>query len=183
MTFENNERFSGSYALLKVRDRQERLKVIQTIADFRQVISADAVDGEYDIVLLIRELPGASIDQFVRNTIHSIDKVDSVEVCHVELTVDGVGDSDNKSAKSAKSYAECFLFLETDRQHFEDIFSAISVLGAVTSCEVASGQFSLVLRMEAATFDTLEKIINERIRPLPGVLRAKESRIIKLAGV
>lgn len=183
MTFENYERLTGSYALLKVRDRQERLEVMQSIAGLEQVLTLDAVDGEYDIVLLIKELPGASIDQFVTNTIQSVNGVNSVEVCHVELTVDGVADEVDESSKSAKSYAECFLFLETDRQHFEDIFSAISVLSSVTSCEVASGQFSLVLRMEGTSFDALDKIINDKIRPLPGVLRAKESRIIKLAGV
>lgn len=182
MTFGYNVRHSGSYALLKVRDHQERLGVIEAIAGLEQVLSSYAVDGEYDIVLLIKELPDASIDQFVRNTIQKLECVDAVEVCHVELTVDGATDGIESQNKSAKSYAECFLFLETDRQNFEDIFGAISVLNAVTSCEVASGHFSLVLRMEAASFDALEKIINDKIRPLPGVLRAKESRIIKLAG-
>ncbi len=182
MNLENNERPTGSYALLKVHNRQDRLGVMQAIAGFAQILSSDAVDGDYDIILLIKELPGATIEQFVNNTIRNLDGVKDIEICHVELTVDGAGDRKEQSVKSANSSAECYLFLETDRRHFEDIFGTLSVLGSVTSCEVASGQFSLVLRIESGSFDSLDKIINDRIRPLPGVLRAKENRIIKLAG-
>lgn len=186
MTSNNNERPSGSYALLKVRDRQNRLNVMQAVANIEQVIASSAVDGDYDIVLLIRELPGASIDQFVTNTIRNLDGIQDVEICHVELTVDGDSETEsgngNQTEKPAKPRAESYLFLETDHRHFEDIFSTLSVLSAVTSCEVASGQFSLVLRLEADNFDSVDKIINDKIRPLPGVLRAKESRIINLAG-
>jgi len=182
MNFDNNERPTGSYALLKVHNRQDRLGVIQAIAGFDQVLSSVAVDGDYDIILLIRDLPGTNIEQFVNNTIRNLDGIKDVDICHVELAVDGTNDGSEQAAKSTNSSAECYLFLETDRRHFEDIFSTLSVLGSVTSCEVASGQFSLVLRIEANNFDSLDKIINDRIRPLPGVLRAKENRIIKLAG-
>lgn len=182
MDFDTNERPTGSYALLKVHNRQDRLEVMQALAGFDQVLASDAVDGDYDIILLIRDLPGANIDQFVSNTIRILKGVKEVDICHVELAVEGANDGNEQSAKSIKPSAECYLFLETDRRHFEDIFSTLSVLGSVTSCEVASGQFSLVLRIEATSFDSLDKLINDRIRPLPGVLRAKENRIIKLAG-
>lgn len=180
----NDEKLSGSYALVSVHDREARTSVMQAVANIEQVISSNAVDGDYDIVLMIRELPGAGIERFVANKIKVLKGVKSVDICRVELTVDGGASSPETdiSRNSVNSNAECFLFLETDKHHFEDVFSSLSVLNSVTSCEVASGQFSLVLRLEAGSFDTLEKIINEKIRPLPGVLRAKESRIIKLSG-
>ncbi|MGB5107449.1 MAG: Lrp/AsnC ligand binding domain-containing protein [Candidatus Zixiibacteriota bacterium] len=180
-----DEKLAGSYALVSVHDREQRVGVMQTIAEIGQVISSSAVDGDYDIVLMIKELPGAGIEKFISNKIRTLKGVKAVEICRVELAVGGVGSSiqDGDSGKSDSSSAECYLFLETDKRHFEDIFSSLSVLSSVTSCEVASGQFSLVLRLEAGSFDTLEKIINEKIRPLPGVLRAKESRIIKLSGL
>lgn len=182
----NDERLSGSYALLTVHDRDNRLEVMKTIAGIEQIISASAVDGDFDLVLQIRELPGAGIDKFVSNKIKTLPGVKSVEVCRVELAI-GVDQmprpvGENSEAKSANSHAECFLFLETDKRNFEDIFSRLSVLQSVSSCEVASGQFSLVLRLAAENFDYLDKVINEKIRPLPGVLRAKESRILKLTG-
>lgn len=184
MSPSNDERLSGSYALLTVHDRDNRLEVMKTIAGIEQIISASAVDGDFDLVLQIRELPGAGIDKFVSNKIKTLPGVKSVEVCRVELAfgVDQLPKSieGNRTAKSVNSHAECFLFLETDKRNFEDIFSRLSVLQSVSSCEVASGTFSLVLRLAAENFDLLDKVINEKIRPLPGVLRAKESRILKL---
>ena len=186
MDLTNEERLSGSYALLTVHDRNNRLEVLQAITGIEQVISASAVDGDFDLVLQIKELPGAGIDKFVSNKIKSLHGVKSVEVCRVELAL-GVdqlsrpADQETKS-KSANLRAECFLFLETDKRNFEDIFGRLSVLQSVSSCEVASGEFSLVLRLSAENFDQLDRVINEQIRPLPGVLRAKESRILKLTG-
>jgi DNA-binding Lrp family transcriptional regulator len=181
----NDERLSGSYALVTVHDREDRVGVMNAIAGIEQILSSCAVDGDYDIVLHIRELPGAGIDRFVSNKIRTVHGVKAVEVCRVELACEANEQpplSDANTPKTANTHAECYLFLETDKGHFEDIFSKLSVLQSVTCCEVASGQFSLVLRLEASSFDNLDKIINEKIRPLPGVLRAKESRIIKLAG-
>jgi DNA-binding Lrp family transcriptional regulator len=186
MSPSNEERLSGSYALLTVHDRNNRLEVIQAVTGIEQVISASAVDGDFDLVLQIRELPGAGIDKFVSNKIKTLKGVKSVEVCRVELDC-GVEQlprslEDSDKAKSANLLAECFLFLETDKRNFEDIFSRLSVLQSVSSCEVASGEFSLVLRLAADNFDLLDKVIKEKILPLPGVLRAKESRILKLTG-
>ncbi len=185
MSPSNDERLSGSYALVTVHNREDRVGVIQAVEGIEQVISSCAVDGDYDIVLQIRELPGAGIDRFVSNKIRTLNGVKAIEVCRVELACESnvpQMTTNDTTAKSANPSAECYVFLETDKRHFEEIFAVLSVLKSVTCCEVASGQFSLVLRLEASSFDSLEKIINEKIRPLPGVLRAKESRIIKLAG-
>ena len=178
------ERPSGSYALVTVHDRDKRVEVMQAVTVFEQVINTSAVDGDYDIVMLVKELPGAGIDEFVKSRIRTLEGVKGVEICHVELTVDLVKTdiSDGNSGFLAGSVAQSYLFLETDKSHFEDIFGSLSVLSSVSSCEVASGQYSLVLRLEAGSFNTITKIVNENIRPLPGVLRAKESRIIKLTG-
>ena len=178
------ERPSGSYALVTVHDRDKRVEVMQAVTVFEQVINTSAVDGDYDIVMLIKELPGVGIDEFVKSRIETLQGIKGVEICHVELTVDVAksDNSDGKSGNSSGSSAQSYLFLETDKRHFEDVFSSLSVLSSVSSCEVASGQYSLVLRLEAGSFNTITKIVNENIRPLPGVLRAKESRIIKLTG-
>lgn len=178
------ERPSGSYALVTVHDRDKRVEVMQAVTVFEQVINTSAVDGDYDIVILIKELPGVGIDEFVKSRIKTLQGIKGVEICHVELTVDVAksDNSDGKSGYSSGSSAQSYLFLETDKRHFEDVFSSLSVLSSVSSCEVASGQYSLVLRLEAGSFNTITKIVNENIRPLPGVLRAKESRIIKLTG-
>jgi hypothetical protein len=50
----------------------------------------------------------------------------------------------------------------------------------VVACDISRGKYPLVVILKAAGFDLIRKIIAEKIRPLQGVLRVKQSRIIKL---
>jgi hypothetical protein len=56
----------------------------------------------------------------------------------------------------------------------------LKALDSTVACDISRGKYPLVVLLRAAGFDLIRKIIAEKIRPLPGVLRVKQNRIIKL---
>jgi DNA-binding Lrp family transcriptional regulator len=78
--------------------------------------------------------------------------------------------------KSASSY----VFLEIEKEKLETIYPTLYVNEQVVSCDCAKGKYDIVLLMQGASFADIDRNIQNKIKPLDGVLRIKESPIIKL---
>jgi hypothetical protein len=79
-------------------------------------------------------------------------------------------------SKSASSY----VFLEIEKDKLESIFPTLYMNDQVVSCDYIKGKYDIVLLMQGTSFAEIDRNIQNKIKPLAGVLRIKESPIIKL---
>lgn len=189
MVAKNAKTVTGSYALITIGDHEKRLDAIKRLCPLQEVIRCDAVDGDYSLVLLMHGASSDDVEGFVDEKVRSLDGVEDVDICEVELVVDhdDKGDTDDSSdglaeetsRSDAEGGVESYAFVEVDKDLFEDVFQSIDSLESVASSEVARGTYSLVVRLRDADFDRINQLIDSKIRPLEGVLRVRQSRIIK----
>lgn len=181
---------TGSYALVKIADRNQLVTLYHHLLIQPHVVSCKAVEGEYDLILLVHTNSAPAIENFVAERIRVLKGVDRVDICEVELSfrkkppvAKTMPDepATDKPADKEPVLAESYLFLEVAQPRFEEVFRRLSSLPQVISCEVARGPYSLLLQLQAERFDLLDKLVEEKIRPLPGVLRVRQCRVIEPA--
>lgn len=174
------------YALVKIGDRDKLVPTMDKLYLNDHVLYCDAVDGDYDLILLLQGASDAELDAFVTNEIRSINGVTKTEACVIMKP--GASDVKNVTSVDATTGSErydaslvhSYLFVEIEKAHFPEVHNKLAALECVTECDATRGRFDLVLLIRAAGFDLIRKVITEKIRPLPGVLRVKQSRIIRM---
>jgi DNA-binding Lrp family transcriptional regulator len=174
---------TGSYALITIGDHEKRMAAIGRLCPMTEVIRCDAVDGDYSLILLMRGAASDEVADFVDSKVRTIDGVEGVDICEVELVVEHDGQNlqpaEGISAADAPAAAESYAFLEIDKDCFEEVFEQIDALESVVASEVARGPYSLVVRLCGSEFDQLDRVVDNKLRALDGVLRVRQSRIIK----
>jgi DNA-binding Lrp family transcriptional regulator len=186
---EKNENGSAvcSYALVKIGDREKLVPAVEKLYLNDHVLFCDAVDGDYDLVLLVQGNSDKELDQFITSQIKGFNGVHAVETCRLETSPAAIIESaseisgeDNTPERYDGSKAQSYLFVEADQEHLAEVQRQLRELPSVVTCDIAHGKYPMVALLKAAGFDLIRKIIAEKIRTLPGVLRVKQSHIIKL---
>ncbi len=177
MTQSHDERLTPALLMVKVISHDARPEVVKRLMATEHVTQCDAVDGDCDIIATIEPLPGAGLERFVSNRVKAVPDVSGCEVCLVDSLADSRTGDD-----STDSTAETIVFVESSPDRFEPIFQTLTVLSATSSCQIAQPPYSFVIRLKGTNFAFLDKVLNEKILPLPGVLRARQHRLLKLTG-
>jgi DNA-binding Lrp family transcriptional regulator len=124
--------------------------------------------GVKDICFMPVESP--LLPESVNNIIGTVDKALGREKGNPEAV------NNANFSKSASSY----VFLEIEKEKLENIYPTLYVNEQVVSCDCAKGKYDIVLLMQGTSFTEIDRNIQNKIKPLDGVLRIKESPIIKL---
>jgi DNA-binding Lrp family transcriptional regulator len=176
-----------SYVLVKIGDREKLVPAVEKLYINEQVLFCDAVDGDYDLVLLVQGDTDRDLDRFITKEIKGLTGVHAVETCRLKTPPAVITESasansgeDNPTGRYDGSKAQSYLFVETIEEHLPQVERELKALDSVVACDISRGKYPLVVILRAAGFDLIRKIIAEKIRPLQGVLRVKQSRIIKL---
>jgi len=176
-----------SYALVKIGDRERLVPAVEKLYLNEHVLFCDAVDGDYDLVLLLQGANDAELERFVTKEIKGLNGVLSVETCRLDTPPAAIMQSasessgeDNPAGRYDGQKAQSYLFVEAVEDHLMAVENELKTLDYTVACDRSKGKYPMVVLLRAAGFDQIRKIIAEKIRPLPGVLRVKQSRIIKL---
>ncbi len=187
----------SAYVLLNFSESANLTDAYQEMYFMDHVLYCDAIKGDFDMALLlqadnlgelhhmvddkIKKLPGVKdicfmpvetplLPESVSNIIGTVDKALGREKGNPETV------SNANFWKSASSY----VFLEIEKEKLETIYPTLYVNEQVVSCDCAKGKYDIVLLMQGTSFAEIDRNIQNKIKPLDGVLRIKESPIIKL---
>jgi DNA-binding Lrp family transcriptional regulator len=184
---ERNDTVNAVCSYVKVGDREKLVPTVEKLYLNEHVLFCDAVDGDYDLVLLVQGGTDHDLEGFISREIEGISGVHAVESCRLDTLPSIITErasassgEDNPTGRYDGSKAQSYLFIETVKEQLSEVERELSALDSVVACDVARGKYPLVVLIRAAGFDLIRKIIAEKIRPLSGVLRVKQSRIIRL---
>ena len=159
---------TGAYVLVKFEDPERLMPAVEELDSLSDIVKWDAVDGHFDLVLKLKQIGSQAIEQ-----IKKLGGFTELASCELQ------SDNENKMTLSP-DYSYSYVFIETQRYQQKAVQSSLEKMDAVAFCSPASGACDLVAVVQGENFDNITRTINNDIRPLDGVLRLKQDRIIFL---
>ena len=176
MTTQNEEQVAPALLLVKSKHPTQRPDLLQSLAELEHVMHCEAVDGEFDIIANINPLPQVGLERFIEKKVSVIPAVERVSLIRVDTLPTDLKNPDTQNA------AEVVALVEIEPARFEPVFQAVSLLSATSLCQIADSRDMLVVRLRGTNFGFIERVVEEKIRPLQGVLRTRAHQVIKLSG-
>ncbi len=187
----------SAYVLMNFAKSADLSEAYQELYFMDNVLYCDAIKGDYDLALLLQAGKMSDIHAVVDSKIKKLPGVKEIVFLPVdppqlsESVADIIGTFDKalgrdkespeavNNANFAKS-ASSYVFLEIEKEKLETIYPTLYINEQVVSCDYIKGKFDIVLLMQGASFAEIDRNILAKIKPLEGVLRIKETPIIKL---
>lgn len=176
-----------SYVMVKIGDREKLVPTVEELYLDEHVLFCDAVDGDYDLVLLVQGKTDPDLEDFISREIKGLSGIHAIETCRLDTPAMVITErasassgEDNPTGRYDGSKAQSYLFIETVKERLTEVERELNAFDSVVACDIARGKYPLVVLIRAAGFDLIRKIIAEKIRPLPGIIRVKQNRIIRL---
>ncbi|RKX20733.1 MAG: hypothetical protein DRP35_05565 [Candidatus Zixiibacteriota bacterium] len=159
---------AGSYLLVRFENRQKLLEAIDLLKKFNQIKNWNAVDGFFSLVL--------KINDDVKPVIDALTKFDSsFNYSQCDLI-----SNENKKIELSQELSSSFLFVETDKNFKDAIADSLDKMDSVAYTDKTNGSYDLIVIINNENFDQIDRVIEEKIKPLDGILRFKQARIIAL---
>lgn len=154
-----------TYLFARFADRQKLTGVDEVLNSLSSVARWDAVDGYFGLAV-----------RFTGQPENDIEKVRALE--GLTEAVQSPVLAEKTAGAVDPELCQAYVLVEGDQKKIDSVQADIDGYNEVLNCARTQGQYSLVLVLQAATFDEIDDIIDDRISTLDGVLRLKEARII-----
>ncbi len=158
---------TGALLLARLSDPETLVPAAEFLEHSDIVECWNAVDGHVDLVAKLRESPTDLLAQ-----IQGLGGEQDLDV--IELTAESGALFCNPAICSS------FVFLEVERDKCSAILNRIAGLTQVPFRSSRLGSDEIVALVTGSTFQAIDRVIADEIRPLDGVLRLKQDRVINL---
>ena len=186
-------RTQSAYLLIKADAKSDIFELYRELYYMEGVLYCDATKGEHDVVLLIQGESGQELENVVQRvkSVTGVAEVDDLRVAQPlldentrglidmaedALSKDGVSVRDRDLGNRVSSY----VLVEVEKEKVETLYPWLRLSENVVYCDYTEGSFNMVLLVYGSYFDEIDRLIQEKIAPLEGVLRVKEFPIINM---
>jgi CheY-like chemotaxis protein len=184
----------SAYAMIKVKDGGDMLSVFNKLYFMDNVLYCDAVRNSFDIVLLLNAATPAELDHIIQTKIKTLADIDEVVYCPVakpklETGIqDFINDYERQNSMSPQgnkpkrvpSSLSAYVLIEVEKSRFNEIYPRLYFLDNVVSCDTTKGKYDLILLIQSATFNELERVVREKIGSIDGIVRTKVLNVMNL---
>ena len=154
---------TGALLLARLSDPENLVPAAEVLEHSDIVECWNAVDGHVDLVAKLSAPPAKLLEQ-----IRSLGGVQDLDV--IELT--------DESGKFLCNPALCysFVFLEVEQGKLAFVRGRLATMDQVPFCSSKLDSNEIIAAVNGNTFQSIDRTINEQIRPIDGVLRLKQAR-------
>lgn len=185
----------ASYVLIKIDKEADFFTLYKKLYFMENVLYCDATRGDIDIFLLIQSDTAEQCQLIYENEIKNLEgiKESSFMLVGVPILNDNIKDIINTAGiamfddipnmskvRDNKKSVCSYVLVDIDREKLETIFPILKLTENVLYCDFISGKYSLVLMVYGTQFSEIDKIIENKIINLDGVLKVKEYPIINI---
>ncbi|MBN2532890.1 MAG: Lrp/AsnC ligand binding domain-containing protein [Spirochaetales bacterium] len=185
----------SAYILLSLKEDADMLSLYRELYYMDNIIYCDATRGEYDIMLLVQARDYEELKEIYKKRIISLEGIEKAEYLEIKMPLmDESMKRIIKDAESALSAGETgflrqrdfkkhvcsYVLIEMEKEKMEDLYPALRLNENVVYCDCLSGRYDLILFVHGTDFTRIERIINEKIRTMDGILRIKECPVVNL---
>jgi DNA-binding Lrp family transcriptional regulator len=184
----------SAYAMIKVKEGGDVLSVFNKLYFMDNVLYCDAVRNSYDIVLLLNAATPAELDHIIQTKIKTLPEVDEVVYCPIakpklESSIqDFINDYEKQNSLSPQGNKpkrvpyplSAYVLIEVEKSRFNEIYPRLYFLDNVVSCDTTKGKYDLILLIQSATFNEMERLVREKIGSIDGIVRTKLLNVMNL---
>jgi CheY-like chemotaxis protein len=184
----------SAYAMIKVKEGGDVLGVFNKLYFMDNVLYCDAVRNSYDIVLLLNAATPAELDHIIQTKIKTLAGIEEVVYCPVAKPKLETGIQDfindyerqkNLSPQGNKPKRvpyplSAYVLIEVEKARFNEIYPKLYFLDNVVSCDTTKGKYDLILLIQSATFNEMERLVREKIGSIDGIVRTRLLNIMNL---
>lgn len=157
----------GALLLARLSDPEHLVPAADVLEHSDIVECWNAVDGHIDLVAKLTAPPAALLEQM-----RSLADAENLHV--VELS------DESGTMLCDPASCSCFAFLEVEQEKLASIRERLATIKEVAFCSSKKDSSEIIAAVSGSSFQSVERIIEEQIRPIDGVLRLKKDRVINL---
>lgn len=186
---------SSAYVMIKLNDDIDYYDTYRKLFFMENIVYCDATKGDYDILLLIQDTSEERCIEFYKNKIKTLSFIESSEYCLVATPL--LDDATNEILNSAeaafsnenkyfnkKGYSKngvsSYVFIKADKEKIETLYPILQLNKNIINCDYTTGSYNIILFMQGNFFGEIDKIIEDQINNLDGILKVKEFPVISL---
>ena len=159
----------GTYVLARFSDTEKLLPAIEKLKTCEQVRRWNAVEGHVHLIIKTKTSSASLPD--------TIKKLDGLsEILSYDILSDGQGEDKDFDSKYCYSY----VFIECESAKTEKIINSLQTEDGILFASSVRGGCDIVALVRGDTFSAIDRIVNEKISILDGILRMKTDRVIDL---
>ena len=161
----------GSYVLTQFTDSEKLLPAVAAIKQCKEVVRWNAVDGHVQLIMKIK--PESSEMPEAIKELAGVEEMMNYFIQH---------DGENGTTLD-HSLSHAYVFIETEAGKREAVITLLKQIDAVVFCSQLTGGCDIVVVVKGNDFETVDKLINGRIRMIDGITRFKKNHVIELEGL
>jgi CheY-like chemotaxis protein len=184
----------SAYVMLRMKDGADFFNIYKNFYFMDNVLYCDATRGDIDIILLIQS---DSIEQCQElfDNIKIVDGINEAQFFPVGVPVlnDNIKDIINSAGiisfeemhgmnkvRDNKKAVCSYVLVDIDREKLQDIYPVLKLTENVLYCDYISGKYNLILMIYGTQFSEIDKVIENHIISLNGILKVKEYPIVNI---
>lgn len=184
----------SAYAMVQIDKPEQFIDTYREFYFMDNLVYCDATKGEYDLIMLLQaaneeELQkvakGIADHPHVANMLYvpTAQPLLTNEMSDILSSVDAALGKDafpTQVPPRKQRQLSTYVLLQVEKEKFNTLYPILHLTDNVISCDVTKGAYDIVLLMQGRDFATLNKVIEEKISMLDGVIRVKKCPIIKM---
>lgn len=191
-------RSQSAYVFLRGKPDADLSRCFSALYFAEGVCYCDAVNGDWDIVLLVQAPDRRGIWEWVARTVQPLPEIKQYEIHHSERPALGKdiesfihhhelmqvaeGMSEKAGDRRNRQLLSAYFLLEIDSTCVPSLYTTYYFDEDVVYCDVTDHGTMAILLVQGRTCDAIRQTVS-RLRSRPGVLRAKTLNIVKLQGI
>ncbi len=158
---------TGALLLARISDPENLVPAAELLEQSDIVECWNAVDGHVDLVAKLSAPPTDLLEE-----LHSLSGEQDLDVIEIS------DETGKLLCNPSLSYS--FVFLEVEQDKLAIVRDRLSALPQVSFCSTKHDSSEIIAAVNGTTFQAVDRTVNEQIRPIDGVLRLKQDRVINL---
>ena len=184
----------SAYALIKLQKGSDFFETYKKIYYLSNTLYCDMTKGEYDIFVLAQGCDMDECRNFLQNEIKEIEGVEDVTLLEItpplldestqhiiQLAENVMGEeSDSPRGRDLQKRVCSYLLLEIEPEKLDKLYPVLRLTENVVYCDYTSGKYNMVLFVTGSYFNEIDKLVEEKIVHLDGVLKIKEFPVVNM---
>lgn len=185
---------TSAYMLLKLKNNADFMSIYRKLYYMENILYCDATYGDYDIILLVNAESTEECKEILKNRVGYIEDIEKIDFLPINKPLPGnnindimnsAGISSNESSdhKTERDFSVSmcsYIFLKVNENKLKDVNSVLSLNENVAYCDYTTGKYNLILLVYGRCFDEIDKLIENNITNLDGILKVKEYPIVNM---
>lgn len=186
---------TSAYVLIKVKKDVNYFTLYQKIYFMQNVLYCDATRGDIDIFVLLQSDSMDKCKEIYEKEILPLDGISESVLLPVSIPLlnDNIKEivqsagitlfEDNPAMskiRDSKKAVYSYVLLDIDREKLERVYPVLRLTENILYCDYTSGKYNIIMMIFGSQFSEIDKIIENKIISLDGVLKVKEYPVINI---